>query len=181
MYGLVNRAMHELIEGAHGRQTWERIKARAGVEVDAFLSLQTYPDALTVSLVQAASEELQTNPETLLRLFGEYWVGYAVEHGYRDLLQARGDSLFAFIGRLDDLHSRLSLVFPELRPPSFKAEVLSERRMRLHYISERDNLGAFVIGLLHGLAKVFGERLEVEQVAQKSSGNAHDEFLVSRL
>lgn len=178
MYGLVNRALIQLIETRHGSDGWQRIKTRAGTDVDVFLSMQTYPDATTVALVVAAAEELGTSAGALLQEFGEYWVEYAAEHGYRDLLQARGDSLFAFIARLDDLHSRLSLVFSELRPPSFKTELLGAREMRLHYVSERAGLAPFVIGLLHGLARLFRQPLEVEHVGQRSEDCPHDEFLV---
>jgi len=178
VYGLVNRAMQELIETSFGQPTWERIRARAGVGVDVFLSMKTYPDELTVQLLGAASDELAAPPEALLRRFGEYWVEYAAHHGYRDLLQARGDSLFSFIARLDDLHSRLSLVFTELRPPSFQTHVIDQASMRLCYMSERSGLAPFVVGLLHGLAKLFEERITVEHVVIRGEGQPHDEFVV---
>jgi len=178
MYGLINRAIHDLVIKSADTGTWERIKARAGFEVETFLSMETYPDAVTVTLVVAAADELHTTPDALLERFGRHWVSYAAQHGYRDLMQARGDSLFAFISRLDDLHARLSLIFPKLRPPSFKAEEIDARTLRLHYISERDGLTPFVIGLMHGLGGLFGHEMDVKLERSRADGHAHDELLL---
>ncbi len=178
MYGLVNRAMNDLVCQRFGEPTWERIKARAGVDVDVFLSMQTYPDELTVKLLVAAASELETGTDVLLEQFGEHWVEYATHHGYKDLMQARGTSLFTFISRLDDLHSRLSLTFPELRPPSFKSTRLTEHSIRLEYRSAREGLAPFVIGLMRGLGKVFGKYVEVEHDVHRGVASDHDEFLV---
>jgi len=181
MYGLVNRALEDLIRTQHDDATWERIRLRADLGVDIFLSLQTYPDEVTVALVAAAAAELGRAPQDLLEAFGRHWVKYATHHGYRDLMQARGESVLKFMARLDELHSRLSLTFPELRPPSFRVENLDSRSIRLHYVSERDGLSPFVVGLLHGLGELFASPVSVEHVGRKGDGSAHDQFVVRLL
>lgn len=179
MYGLVHRAIHDLAEKSTDPATWQRIQARAGLEQDVFLSMETYPDEVTVALVVAAAAELGLSVDDLLERFGEHWVSYASHHGYRDLLHARGDSLFAFIGRLDDLHARLSLIFPKLRPPSFKTELVDERTLRLHYVSERAGLAHFVIGLVRGLGQLFQTPVSVVIDRRREDGHPHDELLVT--
>lgn len=179
MYGLVNRAVCDLVCRNFDEATWLRIKRRAGVDVDVFLSMETYPDAVTVGLVSAAATEMNVTPAAVLELFGEYWIEYAARHGYRDLMQARGDSLFAFIARLDDLHSRLALTFPKLRPPSFRTTDVTDHSMRLHYSSEREGLAPFVVGLVRGLGKLFGSRVHVVHDVQRGGARDHDEFLVT--
>jgi len=179
MYGLVNRAIQDLVIKSSDPATWERIKVRAGLDVDTFLSMETYPDEVTVGLVVAAATELETTPDVLLESFGEHWVTYAAQHGYRDLMQARGDSLFAFIARLDDLHARLSLIFPKLRPPSFKTEEIDARTLRLHYVSQRSGLTPFVVGLVRGLGLLFGVTLDVKVDRRREDGYGHDELLVT--
>ncbi len=47
MYGLVNNAVQGLITEQFGKDTWERIKARAGVHLDGFLSMEPYSDDVT--------------------------------------------------------------------------------------------------------------------------------------
>jgi hypothetical protein len=179
MYGLVNRAIGDLVCRHFDDATWQRIRARSGVAEDVFLSMETYPDSVTVALVVAASEELKLEPSTVLELFGEHWVNYAAAQGYRDLMQVRGDSLFAFISRLDDLHSRLALTFPELRPPSFKTADVTASSLRLHYFSEREGLASFVIGLVRGLGKLFGTPVDVVHDVPRGGSRDHHEFVVT--
>jgi Haem-NO-binding len=181
MYGLVNRALVDLLEARGGTELLERVKRDSGVGTDVFLSLEKYPDQTTVALVVAASNALGVTAADLLQDFGKHWIVYAAEHGYRQLMQARGDSLFGFIERLDELHSRLSLTFPELEPPCFAVSPLSGDSIRVRYTSTRDGLAPFVVGLLYGLGELFGERLSVTHDVCKRDGVGHDEFVVQKL
>lgn len=178
MYGLVNRALADLLRKRGGTELWERVKSDAGVNVDVFLSLERYPDETTTSLVVAAAHAHGVTAAELLEDFGRHWIGYAAEHGYRQLMQARGDSLFGFIARLDELHSRLFLSFPELSPPSFSVQPLRDDAIRLRYVSSREGLAPFVVGLLHGLATLFDAAVTVTHDVRKHEGAVHDEFLV---
>ncbi|MFX7898828.1 heme NO-binding domain-containing protein, partial [Acinetobacter baumannii] len=74
MYGLVNRAIEQLVVATAGGPAWRPVCARAGVSPDGFIGMQAYPDDMTYRLVGAASEVLGHPPETVLRLFGEYWI-----------------------------------------------------------------------------------------------------------
>jgi Haem-NO-binding len=179
MYGLVNRALADLVETRFGAEAWERTRARAGVDTETFVSLATYPDEVTVGLVVAAADELRLGVPELLERFGEHWVGFAATHGYRELFDARGDSFFGFVAKLDELHARLALSLPQLRPPAFQSVVVDASTIRLRYVSERVGLAPFVIGLLRGLGRSFGERVSIVHERRKGDGCDHDEFLVS--
>ncbi|UCF48948.1 MAG: heme NO-binding domain-containing protein, partial [Myxococcales bacterium] len=50
--------------------------------------------------------------------------------------------------------------------------------LRLHYYSQRQGLQPFVVGLLHGLAKQLGTRVEVELIEGREMHSDHDTFLV---
>ena len=140
MYGLVNKAVEDLVVSNHGEETWDRIRAEAGATEDAFISMDPYPDALTYKLVGAASEVLDTPVPDLLEAFGRYWMLYTAREGYADLLDASGGSFFEFVANLDGLHTRLSLAFPDLQPPSFVCHQVDEKTARLEYHSERAGL-----------------------------------------
>lgn len=43
MYGLVDRAIENMIRSQQGDDTWERIRGRAGVEVEMFVTLKAKP------------------------------------------------------------------------------------------------------------------------------------------
>ena len=62
MYGLVNKAIHDMICTHHGPETWEIIKHKAEVEADSFISMEAYPDEINQRLVKAASAVLAKTP-----------------------------------------------------------------------------------------------------------------------
>lgn len=82
MYGLVNRAIEELVREQFGDAAWEAIKQKANVDIDVFIGLEAYPDSVTYSLVGAASEVLNLPAETILEEFGKYWVLYTGKTAY---------------------------------------------------------------------------------------------------
>ena len=74
-----------------------------------------------------------------------------------------GRTLPEFLANLDMMHARLSLSMPEMRPPSFVCEQLSDHQIRLEYWSERPGLGPMVIGLLEGLGEMYDLNVSVAQ------------------
>ena len=178
MYGLVNRAVQDLICERFGAETWECIKQRAGVDVDVFISMDGYPDDVTYKLVGAASEELETPAAHLLEAFGEYWTLYTAREGYGELLRMGGDSFQAFLENLHDLHTHIALSFPHLQPPSFWLTDLTDDSARLHYQSQRTGLAPMVVGLVKGLGRMFDTPVVVEHVRRREDGADHDEFVI---
>lgn len=55
MYGLVNKAIEELVLATHGEEAWDQISKKAGVHSDVFISNESYPDEVTYRLVTEAS------------------------------------------------------------------------------------------------------------------------------
>lgn len=178
MYGLVNRALEELIRKTHGDAAWEKIKERAGVDIEVFVRMDAYPDDITYKLVGAACELLDQSPDSLLRAFGEYWTLYTGAEGYGALLDAAGSTLQETLANLDDLHVRVGLMYPELKPPSFRCTDVTADGLVLHYYSSRAGLAPMVIGLVEGLGKRFGHVLEITPQARRDAGDDHDSFAV---
>ena len=135
MYGLVNKAIEELVCSRFGEEHFESIKEKAGVDVDAFMCMEQYPDEITYRLVGAASDVLGIPPEDILKSFGEYWVLYTAHAGYGDLLKMAGRTLPEVLESLDNLHTRVSLAFPHLQPPSFWCTEMTSNSLTLHYRS----------------------------------------------
>jgi hypothetical protein len=157
---------------------WERIKQRAGIDVDVFISNEGYDDSVTYALVGAASEELNLPAEKILEAFGIHWVVKTAQKGYGDLLASGGGNFKEFMVNLPNFHARLSMIFPHLQPPEFACSDIGERSLRLHYRSQRAGLSPFVRGLILGLGQLFQTEVAVAQVAHKSAGADHDEFAV---
>jgi hypothetical protein len=179
MYGLVNKAIEDMICKNYGEDTWETIKEKAGVEdIDFFISMDTYSDDITYRLVESACGVFKMPAEDILKAFGEYWVTYTAEEGYGELLDSVGDSLPQFLNNLDNLHARVGLSFSHLRPPSFECEHTSEKSIELHYQSTRKGLAPMVIGLLHGLGKRFHLNVDITQISSREQGFAYDSFSI---
>lgn len=160
MYGLVNNALREFIISNHDEYTWEYIVASTADLSDVFVSMGSYPDMLTYEIVEHACHKIEVEPGEFLEEFGKYWIGYAERH-YGEYFHFAGATFPAFLENLDVMHERIRMSYPELRPPSFRVEHVAQGILRLHYVSEREGLEPFVLGLLKGLSRRMGVEAEI--------------------
>lgn len=179
MYGLVNKAVQELVTDRFGEATWDKIRVKAGLDEEVFISMEAYPDEITYRLVATASDVLQISPAAVLEAFGEYWTLYTGRQGYGEILRASGENAFVFLQNLDQMHVRVGATFTNLRPPSFHCDEVTENSLRLHYFSTREGLAPMVIGLVKGVGALYNVRLDVEQVAWRGQDD-HDVFMVTK-
>jgi hypothetical protein len=179
MYGLVNKAIEELVIHKFGKESWESIRSKAGFHDVSFVSMQSYPDDVTYKLVGAASSVLQLQPEEILQAFGEYWVTYTASEGYGTLLDMAGNDLGQFLQNLDQLHSCVGHVMPNLKPPSFKCTDILNNSLVLHHYSSRAGLEHMIIGLIKGLGKRFNTTCSVELLETTSQGADHNVFKIN--
>jgi hypothetical protein len=178
MYGLVNKAIHDMVCTQFGEEIWQQIRQKAEIETDTFLSMEGYPDDITHRLVKAASAVLGLSAAEIMQAFGEFWVKYTAEEGYGELMDMSGDNLPEFLQNLDALHARLGITFPKLQPPSFECIETNEDSLTLEYHTHREGLAPMVVGLVKGLGSRFDTEVEVTQTQSKDDGAAHDEFLI---
>ncbi|AVH65972.1 heme NO-binding protein [Nostoc sp. 'Peltigera membranacea cyanobiont' 213] len=178
MYGLVNKAIQDMVCSRFGEETWKQIKHKAEVDVDVFLSMEGYPDDITHKLVKAASVVLSLSPKQIMQAFGEFWVQYTAQEGYGEMMDMSGDTLPEFLENLDNLHARVGVSFPKLQPPSFECTDMEENSLSLHYRSDREGLTPMVIGLIKGLGTRFDTEVHITQTLNRDEGAEHDEFLV---
>ncbi|OUC11680.1 MAG: heme NO-binding protein [Alkalinema sp. CACIAM 70d] len=178
MYGLVNKAISDMVKSHFGEQIWQQIREKAEVETDTFIRMEGYPDDVTHRLVKAASEVLELSPAQIMEAFGEFWVQFTASEGYGELMDMSGDDLPEFLQNLDNLHARVGVSFPKLRPPSFDCNEVDDQVLSLEYRSEREGLAPMVVGLVKGLGTRFDTEVNISQVESKDSGADHDEFLI---
>ena len=179
MYGLVNRAIQQMVCTNHGEEVWERIKGKADLaDLDFFSTYQAYPDDVTHRLVAAASEELKLTASEIMQAFGEYWITFTANEGYEELLASTGGTLPEFLDQLDTMHARAGIAFPQLQPPSFRCQHAETNSMELEYRSKRQGLAPMVVGLLHGLGRRFRTPVTVQQTASRDHGDSQDLFQI---
>ena len=179
MYGLINKAVEGLVRSKFGDAAWDRIRTRAGMPDEPFVSMEQYPDQTTYDLVGAATVELGAPAEAILEEFGRYWTVYTAEAGYGELMRSAGSTLPEFLRNLDQLHTRVKLAFPQLKPPSFAVRNETASSLELEYYSDRPGLAPLVVGLIKGLAERFAVSVEVSSTRVDGVARPHDLFRVA--
>ncbi len=178
MYGMVNKAVEEMVLSSHGAPVWREIKRRAGIVNDVFISNEGYPDDITYRLVGAASEVLQLPSDKILHAFGEHWVLKTASQNYGHMMRAGGKTLGEFLVNLPSFHDRVALLYPKLIPPHFEVTDRTENSLRLHYITHRPGLTPFVGGMISGLGQMFGTPARWTLETAKVQGGDRDVFFV---
>lgn len=178
MYGMVNEGIHTFIVSNFGDEAWQSICAHADIKVTQFDRLGDYDDSVTYSLVGAVAEHTKLPAEKVLNVFGEYWVDFAGHSGFGNLLKLSGPNFVERVRNLDDMHERILMTMPNLKPPSFELEEIGENTYELSYYSTRPGLAPMVIGLLHGLAAETQEEITVEHTKARAVQSDPDVFRI---
>lgn len=179
MYGIVNKAIEDLVKENFGEETWLAVKKQSGVDIDLFLSNEPYDDEITFKLAHATSAVVNMSIENVLIAFGEWWVLRTGKEKYGGLMNAGGASLKEFLVNLPHFHNRIMLMYPKLSPPEFRISHIEENALHVHYFSTRQGLQEFVRGLLQGLAKLYRTEAVIDLIQSRMHGNSHDVFKVS--
>jgi hypothetical protein len=179
MYGLINIAIRDLVISRFGQQKWDEILERSQVSESHFVRMKAGNDSATYDLVGAACAVLGLTASEILQAFGEYWTEFTAEEGYGELLDSAGATLPEFLQNLDQLHTRVGMLYPELRPPEFWCEDVADNSLVLRYRSERPGLDDLVIGLLRGLGRRFDLSVEIRQLSSKEGEGDSSAFHVS--
>jgi len=179
MYGIVNKALKAMILAQEGQEVWEQILDKAGLENPVFIGTDNYPDEWTYRLASTASEKLNLPLNTLLGKFGEFWATHTAVEEYPELMATGGGNLKDFLINLPNFHTQVVLMLPQLEPPDFQCEVISEICLHMHYFSTRQGLAPFALGIFKGLGKVFQENIQVKHIEQISEAQDHDVFEIS--
>ena len=179
MYGMVNNIIKEYIIREVDEDGWNEVKTTANLEVDQFISMEQYPDEISVAMVGGFCGSTNADPADVLEEIGLFFIERSKEqYDYYEVLEMAGDTLPDLLQNLDELHLRVADQFEDLRPPSFWCTNVEDDSVTLHYDSPRDGLGPMIVGLVKGLGKLVQVECEVTQTVFKSEGASHDEFHV---
>ena len=179
MYGIVNKAIEDLVISNFGKEKWQSVKERSGVDIDFFISNEPYDDDITYKLAGGVSEEMNIPISEVLQIFGEWWVLKTGKEKYGGLMEAGGNTLREFLINLPILHNRIMLIYPKLTPPEFKTSDIEAQSIQIHYFSKRKGLQDFVRGLLNGLGKMYNTPVTIELIQSRDNGSDHEVFKVN--
>ncbi|ESO98999.1 hypothetical protein LOTGIDRAFT_142368, partial [Lottia gigantea] len=169
-YGQIHIIIRQMVIGKYGHDMWDTILKKSGLDDSKhFLVFSQYDDSLTYKVVGAASECLDLPVNTVLEVFGDYFIMHVLRHGYDTMLRTLGNNMWNFIQNLDSLHSLLALSYKEIRPPSFRCESGEDGDLLLHYYSVRSGLAPLVLGTIRAVGRdIFKQRVEITALGTSS-------------
>ena len=179
MYGIVNKAIENLVIENFGELKWNIIKESSGIDVEFFMSNESYDDDITYKFAEAVSTEMNISLSDVFITFGEYWVLKTGKEKYGSLMEAGGSNLKDFLKNLPTFHNRIMLLYPKLTPPEFKVSHEEERSIYLHYFSKREGLKDFVRGLIQGLGILYNTNVLIDLIEDRDKGDHHEIFKIS--
>jgi len=179
MYGLVNQAIQGLVIDNFGSENWDKIKQKAGVTNDSFLTNEIYDDSITFNLAISAADVLNIPVSDVLKTFGKYWIIKVGNEKYGPLMKSGGDNFIDFIVNLPNFHSRVMLIYADIKPPEFIVEKVSENKIMLHYFSTRQGLTDFMFGLIQGLGEFYNTPISIIMAADRRNGDEHDIYEIN--
>lgn len=174
MYGIVNKSIEELVVANYGQEKWEDIKNKSHINIEYFISSESYDDDITFRLAITIAEELGVSVDEVLMQFGEWWILHTGKNHYGYMLESGGDNYKTFMLNLPAFHNRVMMMYPKLTPPEFKISNVEENSLHLHYFSKRKGLTPFVYGLMTGLGKFFNTAVSTEHLESLPSESTHE-------
>jgi Haem-NO-binding len=159
MKGVVFNLLERVVSEKYGEEAWDTLLEATGQE-GAYTAVGSYPDEEFLSLVGAASTELEIPADDLVRWFGKSSLPLLRER-YPTFFGH--DSTRSFILTLNDvIHPEVRKLFPGADVPDFDFESPGDGKLVLGYRSAR-KLCSFAEGLIEGAAEFFGEEVRMEQ------------------
>lgn len=155
MYGMVHRALRQMVVEREGTIAWHEIELAAGVSATEMVGLVVYDDAVTLNILGAAAERLGTTPSQVLEDFGRYWLHFIDNKAYRAIMDYAGKDMVSLLTNLDRLHAAVLAAMPKARVPSFTVLESYDHGLVVRYQSQRRGLEPLVTGLLLGLLDKF--------------------------
>lgn len=178
MYGIVNKSIEDLVIANFGKEKWDIIHQKSGVDIDFFLSNEVYDDDVTFKIATAVGEVMNMTLSEVLIAFGQWWVMRTTKEKYPGLMESGGNNLRDFLINLPNFHNRVMLIYPKLTPPEFKVSDIAEKSLNLHYYSKREGLQDFVKGIIQGLGNVYETPVELELLESRDEGSSHEVFKI---
>jgi Haem-NO-binding len=171
MYGMIHRAVRQMVLEHKGLDFWTSIERSAAAEPAHFISSVTYDDSITMRILDEAATALGVELNTLLEDFGKYWILFAEHGSFGSILRFTGQDIETFVSNLDRMHRTIQDVMQQSRMPSFTIIRKERGNLLVAYTSERKGLEPFVIGLFLGLFMRFDLTGTVNLVANDNKSS----------
>jgi guanylate cyclase soluble subunit beta len=166
MYGMIHRAMRNMVHDELGEDAWLALEQTLKIGPMDLLTGKVYDDALTLRIISEAAAQLNLSVDQCLVAFGQYWIRYANEGSLASVMNFTGQDLASFITNLDRLHLAVGAAMPDARLPAFATLSNEPGHLVVEYRSERVGFEPFVLGLFQGLMHRFHTSGQIEVLSR---------------
>jgi hypothetical protein len=177
MHGLIHLEFERYATSILGADAWASITAGAKLAGRVYLPTRSYDDAEIVSLVIATAAACGTGPQALLEDFGDALVP-ALLGTYGYLLHPHWRTLDLIENTEQLIHTALREADPAAHPPPLATRRRGPTELVVVYSSPRQMCG-LARGIIRGVARHFGERVQIEQEACMLAGDEACEIAVT--
>lgn len=170
MKGIVFTEFFEMVEEKFGYEMVDKIITTSNLESEGiYTAIGTYPFSEMVQLLMSLSRESKTDPNVLLKVFGEYIFDTFLKL-YPQFFE-NSDNTFDFLKSIDNyIHVEVKKLYPDAALPRFNAKEDEKGNLVLIYSSER-KMGAFAHGLIEKSIEHYKEDLTVSLESQNEDGS----------
>ena len=179
MHGIIFFAMRRYVERNLGGQAWDTLLAESGLSGKSYLPTETYPDEEVVALVKTAAVVTQSSPIAVLESFGEY-LGPELLMLNSSLVDPEWKTLDVIANTEETIHTVIRMKNPGATPPVLRVQRLSDTQVQLVYSSKRQ-LCAVAKGMARGLARHFGETVEIHEESCMMKGDPFCSIVFERV
>jgi predicted hydrocarbon binding protein len=170
MHGTIFAELQKYVVTKLGPPAWPALLTEAGLAGRAYDALEEYPDAEAGQLVAAASRLTGNEAGAILEDFGEFIAPDLLEM-YWGVVRPEWRTLDVVEHTERAVHEVVRLQNPGARPPYLEATRTSPDEVLVKYTSPR-RMCAVAVGIVRGLARHFGESVDVEQATCMHRGDA---------
>ncbi len=164
MNGIIFLELKKYVMSNLGDEAWIALAEEAGIpQHKAYLAGASYPDQELVCLVEAASKITSMPPDQLLGSFGEFIVPDLVEV-FAPFIDPSWKTLDLLEHTEDAIHRAVRLQDKNAAPPALAVTRSTPETVTIRYDSARQ-LCALVKGIAKGVARLYGESVEIEESA----------------
>lgn len=178
MHGIVFGELKQYVTARLGDNAWNELLADAGLGAKLYLAIQEYPDEELGAILQAACKRTGLAAAAVLQDFGDF-IGPHLVRMYRMYIAPDWKTLDVIEHTEERIHKMVRLQHRGARPPYLSTTRRSEDEIVIHYASAR-RLCAFAKGIALGIARHYGETLEIRDLTCMHKGAATCEILLTR-
>jgi predicted hydrocarbon binding protein len=177
MHGVLFKGLKDFVVEFFDRETWYEVREEAGVGLEVYLPVNTYPDQELGALVMATAEVTDRRVSHVLEAFG-WSVASNLLETYGDRLDPAW-SAFDVVARAEtDVHEVLRSHNENLDPPNLVCHREGTSRVVVEYRSDR-GLCPLAKGLIRGIGDYYDTDLAVREPNCMYDGDEHCEFVVT--